>query len=79
MTGRSTRREVRNPLLALPAAERLCRLPPEVREILADILGELSVDARNRAEASWVKNKAPMAAYWRAVATYANHLRRIIR
>ena len=66
-------------MLALPAAGRLCRLPPEVRAILADLLVELSADARSRAEMNWRKNKAPMAAYWRAVSTYSNHLRRIIR
>ena len=75
---RSVRREVRNPVLALPAARRLQDLAPRTRAALADVLGEMSVDARRRAEASWRANKAPMAAYWRAVCTYANHIRRVV-
>lgn len=79
MTDRSNRREVRNPVLSLPAARRLMNLPPETRALLADILGDLATDARNRAQASWIKNKGPMAAYWKAVGAYAGHLRRVVR
>ena len=79
MTDRSNRREVRNPVLSLPAAHRLMNLPPETRAVLADILRDLAADARNRAQASWSKNKGPMAAYWKAVGAYAGHLRRVVR
>lgn len=71
--------EVRNPLLRLPAAQRLSSLPPEVRQILADLLHELACDARDRAEQSWRRHKAPMAAYWKAVSVYAGHLHRMLR
>lgn len=79
MTARSDRPEVRNPVLGLPAAGALLRLPPEVRAILARLHYELAADARARAELSWRRNKAPMAAYWRAVATYARHIARAIQ
>ncbi|MBB3411277.1 hypothetical protein FHT87_005230 [Rhizobium sp. BK316] len=79
MTDRSNRREVRNPVLALPAVKRLDDLSPEAREIVADILGDLVTDARNRAQQSWSKNKGPMAAYWKAVGAYAHHFRRVVR
>lgn len=79
MTARSNRREVRNPVLALPAAKRIAELPPEARELLAELLADLTTDARARAQESWRKNKGPMAAYWKAVGAYAHHLRRAIR
>lgn len=79
MSERSSRADVKNPLLKLPAAQRIQALPPEARQALADLLRELSLDARARAEESWVRNKAPMAAYWKAVSVYAGHLHRMVR
>jgi hypothetical protein len=79
MTPRSDRREVRNPVLALPAAQKLLALDPATREILAELLGDLAIDARGRAQESWRKNKGPMAAYWKAVGAYAGHIRRVCR
>lgn len=79
MTDRSNRREVRNPVLALPSVKRLQELPPETRKIVTDILSELVTDARSRAQTSWVKNKGPMAAYWKAVGAYAEHFRRVVK
>lgn len=76
---RSKAAVVRNPLLGLPAAQRIASLPPEARQLLADLLHELAHDARDRAEQSWRRHKAPMAAYWLAVGVYAGHLRRIVR
>ncbi|PZU82245.1 MAG: hypothetical protein DI528_20140 [Shinella sp.] len=77
MSNRSNRREVRNPVLSLPAVKRLDELPPETRQLVADILGDLVKDARARAQQSWIKNKGPMAAYWKAVGAYAHHFRRV--
>lgn len=71
--------EIRNPLLRLPAAQRLRTQPPESRQVLADLLIELANDARQRAEQSWSRNKAPMAVYWKAVSVYAGHLHRVLR
>lgn len=79
MSDRSSKAEVRNPLLALPAARLILALPPEARQALAALLSDLSVDARYRAERSWRQSKAPMAAYWKAVSVYARHLHRLAR
>lgn len=62
-----------NPLLKLPAGQALLQLPPEQREPLERVLRELRAQADAEAERSWKKRKGPMAAYWRAVATYARH------
>lgn len=77
--GRSSQREVRNPVFALPAAKRLAELDPATREVVADILADLARDAGQRAQASWLKNKGPMAAYWKAVGVYAKHIRQVLR
>jgi hypothetical protein len=63
-----------NPLLELPAGRALMQLPPEQRAPLEALLRELRAQADIEAERSWKKRKGPMAAYWRAVSTYARHL-----
>lgn len=75
---RATRAEVRNPVLALPAAQQLAQLQPDARQALRAILLELAADARERAEKSWRTHKAPMALYWKCVAVYAGHIARAI-
>lgn len=79
MSERSALASVRNPLLGLPSAARFQALPPEAKEALAELLGDMRDDARIRAQESWRKNKGPMAAYWKAVGAYTNHIRRLIR
>lgn len=76
---RSIRADVRNPLLMLPAAQEIASLPVEARRALRSLLRQISADARERAEKCWRTHKAPMAAYWKAVAVYANHASRIAR
>ncbi|PZR84480.1 MAG: hypothetical protein DI537_32945 [Stutzerimonas stutzeri] len=76
---RSTRVDVRNPVLGLPNVDRIKDIDPTARQLLADILGEIAKDARERAQESWRKNKAPMAAYWKGVSTYAGHIKRAVR
>ena len=76
---RSLQTDVRNPLLRLPAAAKLAALPVGSRLAIAEILAELATDARQNAETCWKRHKAPMAAYWKAVAVYAGHTRRIVR
>jgi hypothetical protein len=68
-----------NPLLALPAVRRLMTLPPRERAALAAVLTDLRVQANGLAEASWRRKKGPMAAYYRAVSTYARHLAHVLR
>lgn len=75
---RSLRRTVRNPLLALPATRQLLAMPLQQRLALRDLLRDLAKDARARADKCWRTHKAPMAAYWKAVAVYANHLARVL-
>ena len=79
MNARSVRREVRNPVLALPAFARLAALPAESRDAIAAILGDLVTDCRARADKSWRTHKAPMALYWKATGVYANHLKRALK
>lgn len=62
-----------NPLLRLPAAQRLLKLPAEQRREIALVLRDLRNQANQEAEQSWRRRKGPMAAYWRAVSTYARH------
>ena len=75
---RSSRAEVRNPVLALPATRLLLELEPETRARLAAVLFQLAADARQRAERAWRSHKAPMAVYWKAVGVYAGHLARAL-
>ena len=71
---RSSRAEVRNPVLALPSFHALRALDPAVRAELAALLRDLRQDARKRAGTSWTRRKAFAAAYWATVAVYAGHI-----
>ena len=62
-----------NPLLGLHAVQQLLELPADQRAKLSGLLRELRADADRQAENAWAKRKGPMAAYWRAVSTYARH------
>lgn len=75
---RSARREVRNPLLALPSVKRIQALPPESQAALRALLLDLRDDSRVRAEHSWRKSKAPLASYHKAVSIYAQHIARLL-
>lgn len=63
-----------NPLLKLPAGRALLALPAEQHAPVEAVLRELRNQANEEAEKAWRRRKGPMAAYWRAVATYARHL-----
>lgn len=76
---RSNQAEVRNPVLGLPAFQRLRRLPRPAREALAEALWDLSADAGERSESVWRKHKAPMAACWKVCAVYERHISRGLR
>lgn len=75
---RSSRADVRNPVLSLPAAARIRELDPDSRAVLAALLRDLGADANAKAETSWTKGKGPMAAYWKAAGVYARHLARAL-
>lgn len=76
---RSLRPDVRNPVLRLPAAQRILMLPEPQRRLLAELLMDLRRDALERADTCWRRHKAPMAVYWKAVGVYAGHIARAIR
>lgn len=78
-TNRSLRADVRNPLLRLESAQRIKTLPSDSRAALGELCTEIAQDSRRRAEECWQKHKAPMAAYWKAVAVYAGHVKRLTR
>lgn len=63
-----------NPLLKLPAGRALLELPREDRERIEGVMRELREQANAEAENAWRRRKGPMAAYWRAVATYSRHI-----
>lgn len=67
-----------NPLLKLPAAKQLLAMPQAQRAALEQLLRELRADADREAENAWRRRKGPMAAYWRAVATYARHTAHVL-
>lgn len=68
-----------NPLLGLPSARRLLALSARERSAVAAVLMDLRLEANVNAEASWRRKKGPMAAYYRAVSTYARHLTHVLR
>jgi hypothetical protein len=76
---RSSKREVRNPILALPSAKRIEELSPLNRAALRGVLLDIAQDARQRADKCWRTHKAPMAAYWKAVSVYAGHIARVLK
>lgn len=76
---RSNSMLVRNPLMALPAAQDFAALPPDAQAAVRALFKQISADARVRAEKCWRTHKAPMAAYWKAVAVYANHASRLVK
>jgi hypothetical protein len=78
MGARSSKAEVRNPVLALPAVARLRALSPEARLALQSVLLDIQSEARLRAERSWQSRKPPVAAYWAACGVYAGHIARAI-
>ncbi|KVT65756.1 hypothetical protein [Burkholderia ubonensis] len=67
-----------NPLFRLEAARDLVGLPVESRRALSTVLRALREQANAEAETAWARRKGPMAAYWRAVATYARHAAHVL-
>lgn len=76
---RSSKPEVRNPLLALPNAARAADMPPAARDWLLVFLQDIRRDALERASKAWKAHKAPVALYWRIVGVYAGHMARVLR
>ncbi|GIU74795.1 MAG: hypothetical protein KatS3mg004_1882 [Bryobacteraceae bacterium] len=68
-----------NPVLDLPECKELLGLPDASRIALARALCGLASAADTKADISWRRRKAPMAAYWRAVSIYARHIARALK
>lgn len=75
---RSTRREVRNPVLALPAAQKIIALDAPWRADLRQLFLELRDDCRARADKCWRTHKGPMALYWKTTGVICNHIARVL-
>lgn len=70
----------KNPLLKLPAMQKLLALPPSPEKVLIEqLLREIRAMANEEAERSWRLRKAPMACYYRVVSTYARHIAQALR
>jgi hypothetical protein len=78
-TQRSSKPEVRNPLLSLPSAARAVDMPAEARQWLCAMLQDIRREAQQKAAKSWATHKAPQALYWKFVAVYAGHLAKVLR
>lgn len=63
-----------NPLLRTPAGKAMQALPADQRASIEAVMRDLRDQANTEAEKAWKRRKGPMAAYWRAVATYARHV-----
>lgn len=68
-----------NPLLKLPAGKALLAMPEADRQRIEAVMRDLRDQANHEAEKAWKRRKGPMAAYWRAVATYARHVAHALR
>lgn len=75
MTERSSRADVRNPMLAIPEVrQEYDQLTPEARVALVRMLKACSKVFRAKGDEAWRKHKPPMAAYWKQNAVNARHL-----
>ncbi|MCG2841270.1 hypothetical protein L6Q21_09785 [Sandaracinobacter sp. RS1-74] len=78
MTPRSSRREVRNPLLGLEEVQALLELDLESRLAIATLCRAIHANSRARAEKCWRTHKAPMATYWKGCSVVAGHVANVV-
>jgi hypothetical protein len=78
-TPRANRREVRNPVLALPAARRIMELDEGTRGVLRELFLDLKAAAAAKADECFRRHKWPIAVYWKAVGVYAGHIARVLK
>ncbi len=76
---RSSRPEVRNPIVALVASRRLLELDVRCKHQLRIILLMMRDEARAHANSCWAAKKGPLAVFWKATAVYAGHIARVVR
>lgn len=74
-TPRSSRPEVRNPLLAIPEVQaEFASLSPEARKALENMLRAMSKVFHKKGDEAWARRKPPLASYYRANGVNARHL-----
>lgn len=78
MVDRSSRVEVRNPVLTLPAMRRIAEQDTISRGDLRELLAEAKTECQARADQCWRRHKAPMASYWKSWAVNLGHMRRAL-
>ncbi len=74
---RSSRPEVRNPLLALPAAIELRELlaaNPELRATFKRLARQLKGQCREQEANAYARRKGPLTSYWMSTGTWSGHL-----
>jgi hypothetical protein len=74
---RSSQPEVRNPILALPAAQELAQMMrdnPELKATFKRLCRELKAQAREQERNSIRRRKGPMVSYWMSCGTWCAHL-----
>jgi uncharacterized membrane protein len=72
---RSSRADVRNPMLKLPEVhEAFDALSPEARDALVKMLRAISQACRESAAHAYRTHKPPMYTYWQGLAVNARHL-----
>lgn len=80
MSERSNLPEVRNWLKSIPEILALvASFSPEQRLLAKSAFLATSRRMRTKSDELWRKNKAPMAAYWRAKSVYARLFSHLIR
>jgi hypothetical protein len=75
---RSSQAVVRNPVLALPAAQQVFDLPPASRRLLGSSLRNLAREARDMMVLAIKRRRLKWASYWHAMSVYAKHIARVI-
>lgn len=66
-----------NPLLKTDAAKAMLDLPEQDLLRIEGLMRDLRAQANANAEKAWASRKGVIAAYWRAVSTYARHVAHI--
>lgn len=79
MTARSSRPDVRNPLLALEGLERFADFPPDMVEALALLMAEYEQKSRANGAQAWARAKYQTGSYWMIWAINLRHARVALR
>lgn len=67
-----------NPLLDFPSAKLLLSRPLQKRLALSMLFRQIHAEADEKAHATWARHQYDNGAFWRATATYAIHVARLL-